>query len=157
VAAWNPAPDPLPLTVMKPLLNGAHRIDCAATRTKASGGGRARAWPGAIFRAPVWPGPFRALSFSGWFVRSRGIFMLEAGAQPIPGHCLTRRLGMGSFSEVWEAVPPAGDRIALKFLDSRSRYGYMIRGEVRVLQALSGLHHPGFIRFHGVHACGRWI
>jgi serine/threonine protein kinase len=82
--------------------------------------------------------------------------MVEAGLQPISGHRLVRRLGAGAFSEVWEAET-GGRSVALKFLDGRSRYGHLIRGEVRVLQALAGLRHPGFIAFYGVHSYGRWI
>jgi serine/threonine protein kinase len=83
--------------------------------------------------------------------------MLEAGLQPIPGHRLLRRLGVGAFSEVWEAVTADGGSVALKFLDARSRYGHMIRGEVRMLQALAELRHPGIIAFHGVAAHARYI
>src|SRR5437868_5190944 len=109
------------------------------------------------FSAKAWRGvELRSILQRAAGRRGGSWFMLEAGSQPIAGHRLVRRLGVGAFSEVWEAHTPEGGSVALKFLDGRSRYGHLIRGEVRVLQALAELHHPGFIRFHGISAHARY-
>jgi serine/threonine protein kinase len=83
--------------------------------------------------------------------------MFEVGSQPIPGHRLTKRLGAGAFSEVWEAVEGEGRVVALKFLEVRSLPASMLRDEVRVLQNLAEIRHPGIIDFYGVHANARYI
>jgi serine/threonine protein kinase len=78
------------------------------------------------------------------------------GAEPIPGHTLTRPLGAGAFGDVWEAEHD-GRPVALKFLDARSRPAGVLATEVRVLRALTGLHHPHIIPLLGVHACGKYL
>jgi serine/threonine protein kinase len=83
--------------------------------------------------------------------------MLEVGLQPIPGHRLTSRLGVGAFAEVWEARTDDGRVVALKFLDVRSRHAAQIRSEIRVLQALADLKHPSIIPFHGIQATPRHV
>ena len=57
----------------------------------------------------------------------------------------------GAFGEVWAARAPDGSSVALKFIDSHKRDGALIRGEIRILRALSEVGHPNLIRLLGVH------
>jgi serine/threonine-protein kinase len=82
---------------------------------------------------------------------------LEIGMQPIPGYRLTGLLGAGSFAEVWEAVREDGQRVALKFLDTRTRGSSMIASEIRVLRSLAELQHPHIIQLHTVQAAGKYV
>ena len=83
--------------------------------------------------------------------------MFDVGSCPIPGYRLTHRLGAGAFAEVWEARTAAGRVVALKFLDTRSRYGALVRSEVRVWQGLTELRHPGIIPLYGVLAASHFL
>ena len=82
---------------------------------------------------------------------------LEAGLRPIPGYRLLGPLGAGAFGVVWEAERDDHTRVALKFLDTRSRPPSTVASEVRILRALSELKHPNIIPLVGVHACGRYV
>lgn len=82
---------------------------------------------------------------------------LEIGSQPIPGHRLTGRLGRGAFAEVWEAVRDDGQKVALKFLDTRTRNSAMISAEVRVLRGLAELRHPNIIQLYAVIPCAKYL
>jgi serine/threonine-protein kinase len=82
---------------------------------------------------------------------------LEVGFQPIPGYRLVGQLGAGSFGEVWEAQRSDGQRVALKFLDCRTRLATMIACEVRVLRKLAELRHPNIISLLGVHASTKYL
>src|SRR5579883_2758441 len=83
--------------------------------------------------------------------------MLDVGSQPIPGYRLTRRLGRGAFAEVLEAHTPDDRVVALKFLDTRSRYGAIVRSEARVWLGLTELQHPGIIPLYGVLASTQYL
>jgi serine/threonine protein kinase len=83
--------------------------------------------------------------------------MLEVGSRAIPGYRLTQRLGAGAFAEVWEARTADDRVVALKFLDTRSRYGALVRSEARVWLGLTELHHPGIIPLHGVMAVSHYL
>jgi serine/threonine protein kinase len=83
--------------------------------------------------------------------------MLEASSQPIPGHWLTQRLGVGAFGEVWEARDSDGKLVALKFIDCRSNSPSLLSSEIRIFRGLSELHHTQFIHMHGVHATSQHI
>ena len=83
--------------------------------------------------------------------------MLDVGSHKIPGHRLTRRLGTGAFAEVWEARTTEGRFVALKFLDTRSRYGALVRSEARVWLGLTELQHPGIIPLHGTLAVSHYL
>jgi serine/threonine protein kinase, bacterial len=82
---------------------------------------------------------------------------LEVGLQPIPGHRLTRPLGVGAFGKVWEAVRDDKSRVALKFLDCRQLSAGLIASEVRILRALADVQHPHIIPLLGVHASGKYM
>src|SRR5262245_33681410 len=83
---------------------------------------------------------------------TRRAVLLYSGWQPIPGYRLTRPLGAGSFAEVWEAERDDGEKVALKFLDCRTRSVSMVASEVRMLRSLTALNHPYIVPLHGAHA-----
>lgn len=83
--------------------------------------------------------------------------MLKAGAQPIPGHWLTKWLGAGAFGEVWEACDADENRVALKFISCRAAPASCIGNEIRILRGLSALNHPHFIRMNAVHATSEYL
>jgi serine/threonine protein kinase len=83
--------------------------------------------------------------------------VITAGSKIVSGFRLTQRLGAGAFGEVWEAYDREGQRVALKFIDCRTKSTSMIRGEIRVLQGLRELSHPNIIELYGVSAYRNYI
>lgn len=83
--------------------------------------------------------------------------MLQKGSEPVPGYRLQALLGVGAFGEVWAARAPDGSSVALKFLDTRKRDAALLRGEIRILRALSEVGHPNLIRLLGVHASSHYL
>jgi serine/threonine protein kinase, bacterial len=73
---------------------------------------------------------------------------LQAGMEPYPGYRLRRRLGCGSFAEVWEAQSDDGSTIALKFLPADGPLATPT--EIRSLQAIRQLLHPNLIRIQRI-------
>jgi serine/threonine protein kinase len=73
---------------------------------------------------------------------------LNAGLEPFPGYRLCQFLGRGSWGEVWKAIKPNGQPIALKFLTCESTQA--AAQEIRALQAIRQLHHPNLIRIDQV-------
>jgi serine/threonine protein kinase len=70
---------------------------------------------------------------------------------------LTKWLGAGAFGEVWEALGPDENPVALKFISCRAAPPSTIGNEIRVLRGLSELNHPYFIRMLGIHATSEYI
>lgn len=81
--------------------------------------------------------------------------LLEVGLEPYPGYHLRRRLGAGSFGQVWEAVGPKGAPLALKFLPCDSKN--MVVREIRSVQAISQLRHPHLIRVDRIWCIRRYL
>jgi serine/threonine protein kinase len=70
--------------------------------------------------------------------------VIQAGMEPYPGFRLTRFLGRGGFSEVWEAEVAGSSPIALKFMPTEQ--GGAAPREIRALQLIRQLNHPNLIR-----------
>jgi serine/threonine-protein kinase len=81
--------------------------------------------------------------------------LLYAGLEPFPGYSLRRRLGSGSFGEVWEAVDPKGSPLALKFLPCDS--SNTVAREIRSVQAISRLRHPHLIHIDRIWCFQRFL
>src|SRR5262245_16178262 len=64
---------------------------------------------------------------------------LEAGAEPISGYHLVRKLGQGGVGEAWEAIAPGRVRVALKFIRLDSA---LARPELRSLDIIRDIRHP---------------
>jgi serine/threonine protein kinase len=73
---------------------------------------------------------------------------LRAGDEPYPGYRLRRLIGRGGFSEVWHADRDDGTAVALKFLPCASDSA--ATEEVRSIQIVRGLRHPGLIPIYQV-------
>lgn len=78
-------------------------------------------------------------------------FDLKPGAEPVPGHRLTKRIGQGGFGEVWEAINTSDNsRLALKFLDCKHQKGSLIVNEIKLLIQLRDLKHDNLLQFYSV-------
>jgi serine/threonine-protein kinase len=80
---------------------------------------------------------------------------LEAGVEPFPGYHLRRRLGAGSFGEVWEAAGAHGELLALKFLPCDGKN--TVAREIRSVQAIGQLRHPHLIRIERIWCFQRYL
>jgi serine/threonine-protein kinase len=81
--------------------------------------------------------------------------VLEAGQEPFPGYTLRRRLGAGSFGEVWEASSFQQGALALKFLPCDATN--TVAREIRSVQAISRLRHPHLIRIDRIWCYQRYL
>lgn len=83
------------------------------------------------------------------------VALLEAGLVPYPGCRLRRRLGAGSFGEVWEAVGSRNELLALKFLPCDGKN--TVAREIRSVQAICQLRHPHLIRIDRIWCFERYL
>jgi serine/threonine protein kinase len=65
-----------------------------------------------------------------------------AGAEPVPGYQLVKRLGQGGFGEVWQATGPGGFPVAMKFIRLGAPSGNV---ELRALELMKHLRHPNLL------------
>ena len=75
----------------------------------------------------------------------------RAGDEPIPGYYLSRRIGSGATSEVWEAIAPAGIAVALKFIEGGRRE---VADE---MLALSKVRHGNLVSIFEVWQREEWV
>jgi serine/threonine protein kinase len=75
-------------------------------------------------------------------------FDLQPGGEPFPGFVLHLPLGRGAAGEVWEAVGPDGQPVALKFL--RCKNSKLAAKEVRSFRSLGGMFHPCLLPVYDV-------
>jgi serine/threonine protein kinase len=69
---------------------------------------------------------------------------LRIGFEARPGLCLSRLLGKGTYSEVWEATQPNAPPLALKFISNES--GLATPREIKALQTARSLYHANIAR-----------
>ncbi|MFO0809573.1 MAG: serine/threonine-protein kinase [Gemmataceae bacterium] len=75
-------------------------------------------------------------------------FVLQPGMEPFPGYTLHLPLGRGGNGEVWEAQRNDGTPVAFKFM--RCRNSTAATKEVRSIQSLRKLDHPGLLPIYDV-------
>ncbi|MBY0524695.1 MAG: serine/threonine protein kinase [Gemmataceae bacterium] len=68
---------------------------------------------------------------------------LHADLKPYPGYRLRQLLGVGGFSEVWEAEVDGGSSVALKFMPCDN--GMAAAKEIRSIQKMKQLVHPNLV------------
>jgi serine/threonine protein kinase, bacterial len=73
---------------------------------------------------------------------------LQVGMEPYPGCKLRQPLGKGGFAEVWEGEEVKGHFLALKFIPSRDDMS--TSREIKAIQAVRKLQHPGLIHIDNV-------
>jgi serine/threonine protein kinase len=68
---------------------------------------------------------------------------IQAGLEPYPGYRLSRLLGRGGFSDVWQADVSGGQTLALKFMPCSENSA--APREIRSIQLVRQLHHRNLI------------
>jgi Tol biopolymer transport system component len=71
---------------------------------------------------------------------------LAAGAQPVGGYVLIKKLGQGGFGEVWEATGPGGIQVAMKFVPLAEQQGTI---ELTAFQIIKHIRHPNLLAIFG--------
>src|SRR5205823_1607824 len=74
-------------------------------------------------------------------------FVLRQGDEPVPGYHLLRRLGRGSFGEVWSATGPGGTPAALKFINVGDQQGL---SEFQAIQRIKQIRHAHLMPIIGI-------
>lgn len=74
---------------------------------------------------------------------------LAEGVEPFPGYRLAQFLGRGGWGEVWKALRPDDQALALKFLWCNEGQAAAAQ-EVRALQAVRQLKHPHLIHIEQI-------
>ena len=64
------------------------------------------------------------------------------GDEPVPGYRLIQFLGKGQFGDVWKAVGPGNNEVALKIIDLVGGEGHR---ELTALQQIKSIHHPNLV------------
>lgn len=82
---------------------------------------------------------------------------LEIGMEPVPGYQLVQPIGQGGSGEVWEAIAPNGNSVALKFIVCKHQSSMTLANEVRVLLRLRDLKHPYIIKTEDVIATSHYL
>ncbi len=83
--------------------------------------------------------------------------MLNAGMEACPGFKLVKRIGKGGFGEVWQAIGADGQKVALKFVDCRSKDNSVVVNEIKLLLALRDLQHPHVIQLLNINTGPNYI
>ncbi|HYT94918.1 MAG TPA: serine/threonine-protein kinase, partial [Gemmataceae bacterium] len=80
-----------------------------------------------------------------------GAGVLQAGSVLSTGHSLVKRIGMGGFGEVWEALAPGGVRTAIKII-LRPLDHEAAKHELEALELIKNLRHHFLLRTHAFKA-----
>jgi serine/threonine protein kinase len=82
------------------------------------------------------------------------VFPFQSGNEILPGYCLHKQIGKGSFGIVWSAIGPGGVRVALKCLWlGQENAGTEWKG----LKFLRDLRHPNLLGFFGFWLIKGWL
>lgn len=84
-----------------------------------------------------------------------GVQSLSPGLRPIPGYRLRVLLGRGGYGEVWQAEVEDGRNVALKFMACDDRLA--AAKEIRAIQTIRQLQHPGLVRIDQVWATSGYL
>jgi serine/threonine protein kinase len=78
-------------------------------------------------------------------------WLVQPGAEPVPGYRLVERLGQGRSSEVWKATGPGGHPVAIKFL----QFGQQgLEVQAQFLESIKLLRHANLLALFGAWQAG---